>query len=279
MIPDDRTNFLYLADSLPKKYPNFYKHFEKVLCDCNIPFKLLPRTKDVWAVDYMPVQIEANKFVQFVYNPDYIRKYSKWRKTISDVNTICKKINITPQHSEIVLDGGNIIRTAEKVIMTDKVFNENPAFKEGDLINALQQLFQIEELIFIPTQPKDFTGHADGMLRFYDSNTVLVNDYSNEDQAFGLRLHLALHNAHINYIEIPYNPYNNRKDAYANGIYINYLQMEQAIIVPTFGIREDDGVIKKFEEYFKGKKIATINCNEIAYDGGILNCISWNILQ
>ena len=57
MITDDQTNFLYLADSLPKKYPSFYNEFEKVLTDCNIPFQLLTPTKDVWAVDYMPVQI------------------------------------------------------------------------------------------------------------------------------------------------------------------------------------------------------------------------------
>ena len=68
MIPDNQTNFLYLADCLPK-YPNFYERFEKLLKDCNIPFDLLPNTKDVWAVDYMPVQVRNDRFVQFGVRP------------------------------------------------------------------------------------------------------------------------------------------------------------------------------------------------------------------
>ncbi len=66
MIADNKTNFLYLADTLPKKYSNFYQQFEKVLKECNINFQLLPQTKDVWAVDYMPIQIaEINLFALF----------------------------------------------------------------------------------------------------------------------------------------------------------------------------------------------------------------------
>jgi len=65
----------------------------------------------------------------------------------------------------------------------------------------------------------------------------------------------------------------------ANGVYINYLEMEQALILPTFGMKEDDAIVKQFEELFKGRKIETIDSNDIAYHGGILNCISWNILN
>jgi len=47
MIPDNKTNFLYLADTLPKKYPAFYTRFENLLNESKINFKLLPQTKDV----------------------------------------------------------------------------------------------------------------------------------------------------------------------------------------------------------------------------------------
>ena len=63
----------------------------------------------------------------------------------------------------------------------------------------------------------------------------------------------------------------------ANGEYINYLQMENAVIVPTFGIPEDDIAVKQFEQLFPGHTIATVESNKVANDGGILNCITWNI--
>lgn len=279
MITDSQTNFLYIADTLEKKYPRFYKQFEAVINNCGINFKILPHTKDVWAVDYMPIQISKDNFVQFIYNPDYLRDTIKWSKTISNVDAICEVINLSPKKSNIILDGGNIIRTTDKVIMCDKIFTENPAFKEKDLIKELQTLFQVDKLIFIPKQPIDFTGHADGMVRFYDSNTVLINDYSKEDINFQLRFRLSLHNAGLNYIEIPYNPYNNKKDQHANGVYINFLQMQQTVIIPTFGIKQDEAVVKQFEQLFVGQTVATVDGNDIAYDGGILNCITWNIYK
>lgn len=280
MIPDSDTNFLYLADTLPKNYSKFYSQFEKVLNECNVCFKLLPQSKDIWAVDYMPIQIDKDTFVQFIYNPDYLRDTIKWRKTISDLDVICKEINIIPKKSKILLHGGNVIRSKDKVIMCDKVFTENPNIKEKDLIKDLKYLFQVDKLIFIPTHPMDFTGHADGMVRFYDSNTVLINDYSKEeDMEFQLRFRLAFHNAGLDYIEIPYNPYDNKKDGHANGVYINFLQMQNTIIIPTFGIKEDKAVVEQFEQLFQGQTIATVNSNDIAYNGGILNCITWNILK
>jgi agmatine deiminase len=276
MIPDNKTNFLYLADTLPKNYSNFYQRFEKVLNDCNINFELLPQTKDVWAVDYMPIQIEQNIFVRFVYNPSYLN-YKKYLKTISDVDTICEEIGIETIKSNIVLDGGNVTRTTDKVIMTDRIFKENPNIDRKQLIKQLKELFQVDLLFLVPEQPKDFTGHSDGMVRFIDEQTVIINDYKDEKEEFSRAFEIAIHNTGLEYIKIPYNPSTNYNQA--NGDYINYLQMENTVIIPTFGIKEDDEIVKQFEHIFAGNKICTIESNEIANDGGILNCITWNILK
>ncbi len=175
MVTDIQTNTLYLADCLPKNHPKFFADFEAVLKTCNISFQLLPDTKDIWAVDYMPVQIALNNFVQFVYNPDYLQS-KKWIKSISNVDSICDKINFKRSKSDIVLDGGNVTKTTDKVIMCDKIFFENPQYSRRQLSNKLREIFEIDKLYFVPQQPKDFTGHADGMVRFLDNNTVIVND-------------------------------------------------------------------------------------------------------
>lgn len=147
------------------------------------------------------------------------------------------------------------------------------------MIKNLEQIFQVDKIIFIPTDPDDFTGHADGLVRFYENDTVLINAAENKKNAFQLSLRLALHNAGLKYIEIPYNHFGNKKKSQANGIYLNYLQMQQDIIIPVFGIVEDDPAEKQFVDLFNGNKISTVNSNDIANEGGILNCISWNILK
>jgi agmatine deiminase len=276
VVTDNETNLLYISDQLPLKHPDFYSRFIDLLEQQNISYNLLPNTKDVWAVDYMPIQIAEDRFVQFKYAPDYLQT-PKWRKTITDVDSVCEALNIKPIKSNIILDGGNIVRHTNKVIMCDKVFKENPTYSRDELITELKELFEIDKLYFIPQQPHDFTGHADGMVRFIDNETVLVNDYSKEPTVFKRSFERALHNSDLNYIELTYNPYRNAKHIQANGIYINYLQMEGTIIVPTFNIKEDDYALITLEHIFPGQKIIPIESNEIAKQGGILNCISWNI--
>ena len=276
MLTDRQTNKLFLADCLQSKQPKFFQRFEKVLNDCNINFQFLPGTKDIWAVDFMPVQISKDKFVRFTYNPDYLQP-KKYQKTISDVDSICKAINLTTTKSKLIVDGGNVSRTDDKVIMCDKVFHENKHIPERDLIKQLKNLFEVDKLFFVPWDINDFTGHADGMVRFINSNTVLINDYSKENAEFQRCFRMSLHNAGLDWIELPYNPPNDPTLTSARGLYLNYLQMKQAVIVPTFKTKFDDKAVKVLEQVFKGQTIATVDSNELADEGGILNCITWNI--
>jgi agmatine deiminase len=276
MITDSQTNFLYLADTLPTKYSDFYKRFENVLKNCNIPFDFLPQTKDVWAVDYMPIQTDLNRFVRFVYNPSYLQS-KKYLKTISDVDEICKAIGIETFKTDIIIDGGNVTRWTNKIIMTDRVFKDNPTYERKQLIKELHELLQVDKIYFVPEQPGDFTGHSDGMVRFVDERTVIINDYKQEKEEFYRAFEIAIHNTGLDYITIPYNVYDNKSNNNANGDYINYLQMENTVIIPTFDIKEDDLAVRQLETIFAEQNIQTIESNEIAYDGGILNCITWNI--
>ena len=277
VITDSQTNFLYLADTLPVRFPVFFENFQAVLQKACIPCELLSNTRDIWVVDYMPIQVSESRFIRFIYNPDYLRDTLKWRKIISDSGAICSALGILYEDSNILLDGGNLIRASDKLILCDKVIKENPHYSEKGLIAELERLFQVDRIIFIPTDPYDMFGHADGMVRFLDDRTVLINDYSRESEDFRLSLHMALKSARLEYLELPYNPYSNANDLDAKGIYINYLQMEQGIVLPVYGLEEDEVVLRRIEGLFPGLKIIPLKSNEIAKEGGVLNCISWNI--
>ncbi|AYA36510.1 hypothetical protein D3Y59_05230 [Hymenobacter oligotrophus] len=120
-----------------------------MLTDCNINFALLPKTKDVWAVDYMPIQTELNKFARFTYNPSYLQT-KKLLKTISDVDAICSHICINTIKTDIILDGGNVTHWTNKVIMTDRIFVDNPQYERKQLIKKLYELLQITNSTLFP---------------------------------------------------------------------------------------------------------------------------------
>ena len=276
MINDNQTNYLYLSDLLPDRYPTFYSLFQKELKENNIAFELLPNTKDIWARDYMPIQVSEEKYVRFVYNPDYLQA-KKWQKTISETDAICEQLGINLIKSDIKLDGGNVVKWNSQVILTDRIFKENPSWARTKLLDALQGLLELDRIILIPQQPKDYLGHSDGAIRFLDDKTVLINDLSKELDWYQSSFLIALHNAGLAYEILSYNVYGNKKYEDATGTYINFLEMENAIFMPTFGLHEDDMAFKKMSQLYPGRQIVKIPSNEVSLVGGVLNCISWNI--
>ncbi len=55
-----------------------------------------------------------------------------------------------------------------------------------------------------------------------------------------------------------------------------FLETEQAIFLPVFGVDMDSKVIDTAQNIFN-KTIVSVNINEIAEQSGVLNCISWEI--
>ncbi len=270
MIADKETNILYLSEQLAIKYPSFYNAFYGELVEHKIPLRLLPLTKDIWAKDYMPIQVSKDEFFRFNYDPDYL-KPKKYVHLKTDSKQVCDAIGLKYTDSSINLDGGNVVRSNKKVIMCDKVFGENPHLTRAELESNLIELFQIEELIFVPWEGKriDFTGHADGMVRFIDDHTVLINDYHKD------YLKKSLTDASLEMVLLPCDKGKDYESAI--GYYINYLQMEQALIVPKFKGKDPDAALKILEQVFPNKKLVTIESDEIAVDGGVLNCVGCNL--
>lgn len=275
MITDRDTNFLFLSERLQLKC-EFFARLQAVLIRNGIKFRMLPHTNDIWAVDYMPIQTDVNTFIQFRYEPDYLQG-EKYQHTLTDPVKACKEIGLNPQKSNIKIDGGNVIKGETWIILTDKIFSDNPGFTKTGLTTELERLFKAR-IVIIPREPYDYIGHADGMVRYYDDKTVLVNSYrSPYDKPFGDKLRASLTKQGLKMIEIPYNPYTNRTFDMTNGLYINFLQMKNFTLVPTFGLKQDQEALSLFQKLFPTSIVDAIDSSHLAKDGGVLNCISWNI--
>lgn len=277
MITDGQTNFVFLADTLAYKYPEFAKDFVSKLIQEGIPYAILPNTNDVWAVDYMPIQVSETKFIRFTYKPDYLVTNKKLAKSISDVDSICGQIGIKTIKSDLIVDGGNISKGNDKVLMTTKVFIENRTVPEQELIDRIQNLLEINKLIFIPVEKGDWLGHADGLARFASQDTVLINDFGLDEQKTYINLLAALHNSGLKWKGFPNDCFRNDDYDDAAGLYLNYLELTDHILMPVFGREADQPAIEIAKEIFQGKKVIPVMSNEPAKDTGIINCLTWNI--
>ncbi len=280
MITDKETNFVYISDLLETQCSNVFKQLTRWFDKLGIGYSTLPNTNDLWVVDFMPLQIDRDNFLQFEYDPDYL-KPKKYQHTRTDPKGIYSEIKIFPNKIDIVLDGGNIVKCKTKAITTDKIFKENPDYLKNDLIAEIKNKLQIEQLIIIPQEPNDFVGHADGMVRFIDQDSVLVNQYpkSKTYENFAYSLRSSLLNAGLHCIEFPYTSWQNQDENDATGCYINFLEIGNYIFYPVFANHNDQLALTQLQNAFKGREFIDIDCWELAKFGGVLNCATWNILK
>ncbi len=276
MIKDNDTNYLYLSPLLESKYPMFYKYLMEVIIRNNVKHEFLLNTKDVWCVDFMPIQINDNDFIQFVFNPSYLQ-YKKYKDSITNTDDVVKTLNLNIKKSDIILDGGNICNWKDIAIITNRVFKENKEKKDIEIYEQLKKELEVNTLIIIPELPHDFTGHADGMIRFIDRNTIIMNDFSKcSTKKYYTSLKTSLINAGLNLVELPNESWKNTSYDDITGDYINFLRIEDILIIPSFGSELDKTVENILRDCYS-VNIETVRANDLAKDSGLLNCISWNI--
>lgn len=272
MMPD--ASAVYIADTLPSRYPALTHDLLHTLSAVLTPVQIINNTRDIWLRDFMPVPAPSGRLIQFRYEPDYLRG-PRWQHLVTDTTAVCHALSMAVQTSNIVVDGGNIVRGPRAILMTDKVLRENPRISPAHLQAEMAELLGIDRLILLPTDPHDFVGHADGMVYFLDERTVLVNDYTQERTGFWKQLRAALRNAQLDWVPLPYNPYRNTTSTDAAGIYINFLCTEAQLLVPIFEQKEDEIVLKQLQQLFPQHQIQPIQCRELAREGGLLHCITW----
>ena len=273
MIQDYQTNMVYLASGL-RLYRPLFTNLTSALESEGISFRFLPETesvKHVWVRDYMPIQISQSCYLRYVYRPDYLKHYEEY---IPNYQGIDKDLHLNCNCTDIVIDGGNVIKCGQKVIMTDKIIIENSTrYKKNELLATLEKLLDAE-VVLIPWDRYDEYGHADGMVRFIDRNRVLLNNYVDFDRYLRKRLLDAL-TPHFEVEELHYDTPRPSKYSWA---YINFLQTEKCIFVPGLWIKEDHLAIEQIQSLYPNHKVLRIDdCQDLVRDGGALNCISWNI--
>lgn len=281
MISDSQTNTIYFSELLKseKRYAKLYDELCSILSETDVNRELICSTSDIWVRDFMPIQISETKFLEYRYDPDYLqgnsdKKNSRELKSYPDI--ICSEMGIKTIKSKLIIDGGNVVKSEHKLIMCDKVIWENRRnFTKKELVSELHKTFEVDNVVLIPWDKGCVYGHADGMLRFIDTDTVLISGfYEQMNEQFKNELLQSLEQANINHKWLRCSP----KEKDENITYINFLQTKDVIIIPSLGQNEDVAAYAEISKLFpQYNAIYQIDVTPISKMGGALNCISWTV--
>lgn len=267
------TNKIYLSKGLKEScYAVALQQLQTSIISSRIAWDYLPQTESVyhiWSRDYMPIQVRNNRFVRFRYTPDYLVDSPEYKP---DTSAILDTMGLEVVNSGIVIDGGNVISCGDKVIMTDKVFRENPNYEHDKLVDKLSELLEAE-LVLIPEDSYDEYGHADGMVRYMGDGHVLLNNYCDFDKSLRKKLLNAL-TPHFEITELHYGGYS--KDSWA---YINFLHVGNHIFIPILKNNLSDKAFVQIREAFPRCECHPVwQYESVIREGGAINCSTWNIM-
>lgn len=312
-ITDNKTNKVFLSSLIDKTSGALdsetrceLKSKIKDFCpDC----ELLYNTMDVWARDYMPIQLTRDVFLSYTYKPDYLDPYpncvTNWQLNgVHAKDNFCFKIVQMP----IILDGGNVVKAVVNgkpcFIMCEKILKENnvseKTFRDW-WIQWWKEQFDgtTMELVLLPWEGKENNpiGHADGMVRYIGDNHVLMTNYLDFDKMykddFGDTMKKILAKAGFTVTTLEY--WDKLKDdkqfndmINESWCYINFLQVGSHILVPKLSYSPLNEEAKHQIEAAFGQTVSVelinVDMTPIVKDlnseqnsGGALNCLTWTI--
>ena len=270
MIPDYGCNAIYFSEWLKKDYSDIYKGLVRILNKHNVAYDIIPNTKDVWCRDYMPLQLDKERYLCYEYKPDYLMNSARNRKYITDSLNVCRGMQLNIKKTPLIMDGGNVVKVGNKAIMTEKVFMENPSIDDDTLKKQLEKQMECE-VVFIPWDRNEKYGHSDGIIKPISDNTILMTNYHDFDREYTNEVVKRLSSK----FEIETLSYKVRKTAPESWAYINFLTVGKLIVLPALGKEEDEQALSQIKRYYSECLVEQLNISDLVKDGGGLNCVSW----
>lgn len=274
MLTDSLTNTVFLSEWLSGECPTLYQNLELVFKEHAVDYRILGNTNDIWCRDYMPIQTDEKRYVSYKYYPNYLqpihkRRYITNAKKVGNVDFLQQAETV---ELDLLLDGGNVVKCGNKMVMTEKVFVENKERSHNEVQRLLEEAFRCE-IIFLPWDKRERYGHSDGIIHYLGDNRVLMTNYGDFDKSFAQDF-LRILEKHFDVKTLKYNVEKADENSWA---YINYLQVGNLVLVPQLDIPEDEQALQQIAEAMPQCKIVGVPALEAVRKGGALNCISWDI--
>lgn len=278
MITDSLTNTVYFSSLLSEKCPVLNAHITGALQKQGIPFFYLSGTKDIWCRDYMPIQIDEGRYIFYKYTPNYLQDKIGLQLQTSPEDVFQTKANQLQSNFgksiaiDLVVDGGNVVKCDDKIVMTDKVFVENKDKSPEEVHRLLEEVFR-SEIIFLPWDKNEKYGHSDGIIHYLGNKRILMTNYADFDKNLANN-YLRILEKHYDIVTLKYIVKRKHQRSWA---YINFLQVGNLVLVPQLEIPEDEQALEQIIRLMPDSEVVGIPALEAVRRGGALNCISWNI--
>ncbi|MEO1290822.1 MAG: agmatine deiminase family protein, partial [Chloroflexota bacterium] len=249
----------------------------------NVEYLVL-RADDVWIRDYGPMMCIADNGDRGAVNPmyDVLPQYPQ-----HDDNGMGARYtahhDFALQSLNLHTEGGNLWSDGKGTfIMSSQIFYSNRYYTRDRMLDYLHSIFKFEKAIITPRLTLEETGHVDLAVKLASEDTVFLSkaeSFSTEEVLRKVkRIFQRETNAQgnpYNIIELP------TPRLYLNWInftirrgYTNALTVNNQVLVPVFGIKQDEEALRLYEEHMPDYTIIPIDSRVGINGGGAVHCMT-----
>lgn len=248
---------------------------------------------DIWIRDYGPFWIQNAQGQKIILDFEFNAwggKFEPWDKDNQIPKILAAKLNHSIRSYSMILEGGSLEFNGDGVIMTTKQCllnpNRNPALSQMDIEKSLQQIFEIDSVIWLNRGLEgDHTdGHIDDFARFYDCDKVFLcfsddpqdpnYKHLQESKSALLQWRHPTKNYSLKITELPLPSKMFLEGQRLPNSYANFVFLNGAILVPIFDCDQDKIALDIFAKAMPERKIIGIHSRLLIQEGGALHCMS-----
>ncbi|RIJ47016.1 agmatine deiminase family protein [Maribellus luteus] len=315
-FPHANSDWEYLLHKASECFVNIIEaaaHFQPVLVVCdsvaqvkayfpdctNIHFAEVP-SNDTWARDHGGITVLTNGGA---VAQDYI--FNGWGKKFEAGldNQITRKLfeqnliqNSELESFDFVLEGGSIESDGKGTILTTTEClmekNRNPQFSKAEIETFLKQHLGAQKVLWLDhgyLAGDDTDSHIDTLARFCDENTIAYVGCNNpDDEHYEALQQMKEQLQHFtnaegkpyDLVELPFP--DSCFDSEGNRLpatYANFTIINGAVLLPVYGVSQDDEAIEILTKVFPEREIIQVNCRVLIEQHGSLHCVTMQYPQ
>lgn len=300
----------YLDDILPfyKKLIEAITHFEKVLLICpearkaqqwlgaaaadRTIFAEIP-TNDTWARDFGAITVEENALpllLDFEFNGWGLKFAANLDNQINAQlaalgafgASAMRKTGWILEGGSIESDGAGTLMTTQKCLFAP---NRNALWSVEDFELAFTEEFGVKRVLWLENghlENDDTDAHIDTLARFCDPQTIAFTACTDKgdrhyEPLLKMRRELEAFRAcdgrpyRLIPLPLPKLLYDGKR---LPATYANFLIINGAVIVPTYGVSEDSEALCALKSAFDGREIIPIDASAAARQYGSVHCLA-----
>lgn len=251
---------------------------------------------DVWCRDHGPLFVKNDTgdvaITDWVFN-GWGDKFEPYNLDNQIPGHIAKALDLPKFDGGMVLEGGSIeVNSCGQLLTTEAVLlnpNRNPDLSQAEIESQLRSKLGVQEFFWLGQgiEGDDTDGHIDDLARFVNDSTLVLSWEKDANSPNHRTLHenrerlqdfRTPDGSNTEVIEIPL-PQPCEVPGWRLPVlpasYVNFLFLNTAVLVPTFGQRKHDikaaGILG---ELIPDREIIPVPCLDLVREGGALHCIS-----